>query len=289
LLVSRQIGGFFYGKGMASKLEVDIPQPKRNPDGEAQVYYTLYYNCAINNRKNVLQEHIEDSPGKSRSSLIERVYPYISSLRKDSLVLDLGAGRQIFEKEYEDKYGKPECDIITLDIAKIPKERLLAKDYQHVLATGRALPFKNETFAALISNMAFDFMLPETLTQLHRVIKQGAWIFLNLHHPSLTDYDIDTEIARLNRQMKYKKNIKPQKILQLAVYQYHKHLRDNRLLFETEDQIRKVFGIGGFEVKGIEIKSDQNNKWWEVDLRKLSSSERESLSSEGSIFDSKNR
>jgi ubiquinone/menaquinone biosynthesis C-methylase UbiE len=263
---------------MSSKLELEwkspIPNPENNPDGESIAFYTGFYNFQGTNRKNKAQENREDSPDKSRSALIERVYPYIHSLPKESFVLDLGAGRQIFEKEYEEKYGKPACNIITVDSANIPKTRLLTKGYPHIQASGRSLPFANEVFDATISNMAFDFMLPEGLAELYRVSKQGAFVFLTLHHQSLLNYDIDNKLRKLTRNINHKAqgqgHINERTKLQLGVYLYHVYLRDNKMLFETKDQIREFFNAGGFDTKRIDVKSDPADKWWEVDLVKQS-------------------
>lgn len=273
--VSRQIGGFFSGKIMAlSKLELDwkssIPHPSHDLDLESFVFYSLYYGFNGVDRKNRLWDNKEDSPDESRASLIKKVHPHISSLPEGSFVLDLGAGRQIFEKEYEDRYGRPKCNIVTVDIASIRKCRLLAQNYPHLQASGRSLPFPNEIFDIVISNMAFDFMLPQALPELYQIVKPGGAAFLNLHHPSLVNYDIDREKHKLMRSLRGKKTIPVQKALQLAVYSHHKYLRDNRLLFETPDQIVEAFGTAGFEVKQVRIKSDTDNfnKWWEVDMVK---------------------
>lgn len=257
-----------------SKLELgwksSIPHPGHNPDGESLAYYSLYYGFNGVNRKNKLWENKKDSPDESRTSLIKKVHPHISSLSHEGFVLDLGAGRQIFEKEYEDKYGRPKCSIVTVDIANIPKYRLLAQGYQHLQASGRSLPFHNEKFDIVISNMAFDFMLPQALPELYRIIKPGGAAFLNLHHPSLVNYDIKQKLHKLMRSFRCKKIIPEQKELQLAVYRYHGYLRDKRILFETEDQIVEVFTTAGFEIKQIEVESDAHNlnKWWEVDITK---------------------
>jgi len=268
-----------------------IPHPGYNPDGESRAFYSLYYNYHGRNRKNNILENREDSPDESRRSLLRRVYPFISSLPKESFVLDLGAGRQIFEKEYEDKYGnKPICHIITVDIADIPKDRLLAKDCPHVQATGQSLPFRDEQFDAVISNMAFDFMLPlpQATTELYRITKGNASIFLNLHHPSLVNYDIDRELSKVARKMRHKhqnRKTNNEKLrLKTAVFLHHKHLRDNRLLFETDDQIVRCFSDGGFDIKSIEIKSDSNDKWWEVDLAKKTMANKKHLEPSGTIF-----
>lgn len=265
-----------------------MPHPGHNPDGESHAFYTAYYNYSGRDRKNKEWENKDDSPDESRASLIKRVHPFIDSLPKGSTVLDLGAGRQIFEKEYEDKYGKPSCQIVTLDIAGIQTNRLLVHGYPHIQASGRQMPFPDEQFNAVVSNMAFDFMLPEALLELQRIAKSGASIFLNLHHPSLVNYDIDRELNRVARKMRhegqFRKANKEKLRLKRAVFLHHKHLKDNRLLFETHDQIARYFSEGGFDIKSIELKSDSNDKWWEVDLAKQTRTPRESLEPNGTIF-----
>src|SRR3989344_444950 len=139
---------------------------KYNPDKESHRFYTTHYNLTGRDSKNREWENREDSPDESRASLIERVYPHISFLTEEDIVLDLGAGRQIFEKEYEDKYGKPSCQIVTMDIAEIQTNRLLTQVHTHIQASGRRMPFRNESFDTVVSNMAFDFMLPEALPEL---------------------------------------------------------------------------------------------------------------------------
>lgn len=270
------------------RLELDMPHPGYDPDGESRVFYTAYYNLIGRNGKNKEWENRDDSPDESRASLIRRTHPFIDSLPKGSRILDLGAGREIFEKEYDDTYGKPKCQIIAMDIARIPEERLLAHGYPHIQASGRQMPFPDEQFDAVISNMAFDFMLPEALPELQRVAKPGASIFLNLHHPSLLKYDIDEELNKVTRKMRYetqsrKTNYKKLR-LKRAVFLHHKHLRDNNLLFETHDQIEIYFCEGGFDVTSVEIKSDPSDKWWEVDLVKPLRFSRESLEPNGTIF-----
>lgn len=265
-----------------------MPHPGHDPDGESRVFYTAYYKFSGRNRKNKEWENRDDSPDDSRASLIKRVHPFIDSLPQGSVVLDLGAGRQIFEKEYEDKYGKPPCRIVSMDIASIPKDRLLADGYPHIQASGRQMPFPDEQFDAVISNMAFDFMLPDALPELQRVAKSGASIFLNLHHPSLVNYDIDREQSKVARKMRHEgqfRRTNNEKLrLKRAVFLHHKHLKDNRLLFEIPEQIEEYFSEGGFEVANVEIKSDLSDKWWEVDLVKPTETLRESLEPAGTIF-----
>lgn len=274
------------GKIMALlRLELNMPYPG-DPDKEARVFYTAYYLFSGRDGKNREWENTDDSPDESRTSLIKKTHTLIDLLPKDSRVLDLGAGRQIFEKEYEDNFGRPKCKIIAVDIANIPKENLLADAYPHIQASGRQLPFSNDSFDAVVSNMAFDFMLPEALPELQRVAKPGASIFLNLHHPSLLKYDIDHELAKVKRKMRFESKFSKryEKLkLRKTVLSHHRHLRNNGLLFETHDQIAKYFTDGGFNIKSIDIKHDSSNKWWEVDLIKPDS-QKVPLAHTGTIF-----
>lgn len=273
---------------MALLKELNIPHPGYNPDGESHAFYTAYYNFSSRNKKNREFENREDSPDESRESLIQRVHPFIEDLPKGKRVLDLGAGREIFEKEYEDRYSKPKCTIVPVDIAKISRERLLTNGYPHIRATGRSLPFRNDSFDLVISNMAFDFMLPEALPELHRVTKNGALIFFNLHHPSLLNYDIDDKHAQVSRKIrneyKFRKKSNEKLELKRAVFLHHRHLRDNKILFESDYQIRKFFREGGFYVSSVDIKADLRDKWWEVDLVKQILHEKQILKPTGVIF-----
>ncbi len=257
---------------MALLKELIIPHPRYDPDGELNAFYTAYYKFSRKNQKNMECENREDSPDESRESLIKRVHPFVEFLPETSIVLDLGAGRQIFERGYEDAYGRPKCQIVSVDIANIRKEQLLAQDYPHIQVSGRNMPFRDEVFEIAISNMAFDFMLPEVLPELHRVTKPGAQVFLNLHHPSLVQYDINRELTQVSRKIKYEekygKKSDDKLRLKRAVFLYHRYLRDSKVLFETDDQIKCYFNNGGFEVLFVNLQSDLRDKWWEVDLIK---------------------
>ncbi|MBI2049546.1 methyltransferase domain-containing protein [Candidatus Roizmanbacteria bacterium] len=272
---------------MALLRELNI-SPRHDPDGESQAFYSAFYNYSSRDEKNRERENREDSPDESRASLIQRVHPFIEALPEGMRVLDLGAGREIFEKEYEDTYVKPKCEIVPLDIAEISKERLLTKDYPHIRATGRSLPFKKDSFGMVISNLAFDFMLPEALPELNRVIKPGGLIFLNLHHPSLLRYDIDNELVQTLRKIghdrKFKRKVSEKLLLKRAVLLYHRQLRDDKSLFESEGQIKSYFTNGGFDVLTVGTKSDLRDKWWEVDLVKKLPSQVQPLNPNGVIF-----
>lgn len=203
----------------------------------------------------------QDSPDKSRHSLKRRARKYFANLPTAVFVLDLGSGRRIFEKEYFCSFGPPNYEIVTLDFAEIDRNQLLVDrpNLFHIRADGKKLPFNNECFSGAVSNMAIDFMLPEALDELQRVLKAGSVVLINLHHPSLIPEDINDVLK--NKSLSSRKKV---------VLTFWKYLKDDHVLFESEEQIRKVFKSAGFEVNNVQEARDKTDRWWEVDMVKTS-------------------
>lgn len=201
----------------------------------------------------------EDSPTQSRLSLARKSRSIISGLGSRDYVLDLGAGRQIFEREYEGYYPQPACKIVTVDIAQIRRRQLLARfgDISHVRASGNQLPFNDGTFSLVVSNMALDFMPENTIDELHRVMRRGSVGLVNLHHPYLIPKDLDTKLKRGNLTERQKR-----------VYEFWKYLRENNVLYSDEFEILNKFFLHGFDVKGIDRVVKRNDTWWEVEVIK---------------------
>jgi len=89
----------------------------------------------------------------------------------------------------------------------------------------------------------------------------------------------------MRHEGQFRKTNKEKLRLKRAVFLHHKHLKDNRLLFETQDQIKAYFDEGGFDTTRVEIKSNQSDKWWEVDLVKSSTIVRKPFPLAGVVFD----
>ena len=202
----------------------------------------------------------QDSPDSSRTSLTRRAKHLLSQLTEEESVLDLGAGRQIFEREYARSYGKPTCQIVTFDIAKLRKRQLLTSSFRasHIRGNGERLPFKNESFSLVLSNMALDFMPEIAIDELYRVVKPNGHVFINLHHPDLIPENLDELLN--NKKLKKQER---------SVYEFWKFLRDNDKLLQDPDEIRTKFFSRGFRIIRLNEATDNRDKWWEVDLVKI--------------------
>ncbi len=228
------------------------------------------------------QNDFEDSPEQSRISMAKRTHQALQSLPSSAVALDVGSGIQVTQALYEKTYGIPSQRVITLDYAETDieegktisiKDRLMAPDFEHTIASGTHLPFPDEAFSLLTSNMALDFMPIASLGEVQRVLKQGARVILNMHHPNLIPSDLNFQINLFDKQMSYKeKHSKPlsrrQKMKRTAFNQMST-LRDEKILYESEDQIRSAFEPLGFEIERIEEVSDRKDTWWEVDMTKM--------------------
>lgn len=224
-------------------------------------YYSEYY-----------QECKEDSPDRARRSLIRRLNSHLSSLPKNPLVLDIGSGRQILEYEYKRQFGKPfPCKIITLDIANLSQKQLLT-DYPHIQADCSHLPLADNSVEMVISNMALDFMPPEAIQEVNRILVPDGHALFNFHHPNLIPEDLETRIEKILRKIRKKtnRNGTPRKswLRELDVLEHHKNLRENHVLYTSVNQIKEMFARHGFKTLRACEESDLNEKWWEADMIK---------------------
>lgn len=200
-----------------------------------------------------------DSPEQTKTSLLERSASHILSLREDDVIIDIGSGPQIIPRQLK-SYGHPKCRIVTVDMADIPKHKLLMRDRSnvaHVRADGSKLPFQDESFSLAVSNMALDIMPREAIPELSRVLKPGAKAFLNLHHPFLIPENLD----ELLLDPKIKKN-------QKRALDFWQHLKKNGILFNNQAEIVNSFASAGFNIVRVEEANNSSDKWWEVDLVK---------------------
>jgi len=237
-----QTGGFFVGK---MQIETRIGPGTQE---KMSSFYTRYY-----------VSEKQDSPNKSRVSLRGRLQRASSSHPSGALVLDMGAGRQVLEKEYAQAHGRCDLAFISVDIASISRRHLLASTTaSHVRASGAHLPFDDGVFDIAVSGMALDFMPPEAITEAYRVLVNRGGLLLNLHHPSLISEKLD-DIAKRKSLSQRTKDI-------LAFFKY---LRDHSILLENITEIQQVFGGHGFEVERVAEASDSVDRWWEVDMRKM--------------------
>lgn len=244
---------------------------KLNQGNVAEVnraFYSAFYELEDN-----------DSPDNSRLSLITRLHTYVSFLPQKAIVLDLGSGKQILEKEYSHYLKKkklsPNCQIITVDIAKIQRNQLLSKQpwHQHIRADGEKLPFTDSSFDIVVSNMALDFMNKTAIKEVVRVAKKGSPAFFNFHHPALIPTNLDEMIAecrrKISKKVGYGGKISTNKELTLKSLLHHRYLKDNSVLFQNTDQIKNSLTSYGFFVVSVCEGVSPGDRWWEADVYKI--------------------
>jgi len=231
-----------------------------SPQGETIDEYLLRTNRRFFSRSYANYSYKSDSPEQSRISLLKNSRMLISELNESDCVLDLGAGKQVFERQYFNAYGKPSCNIVTLDIAELDKYQLLVGGHErttHIIANGAILPFNHDVFSLIISNMALDFMPDSAKKEVYRVLKPGGHALINLHHPFLIPDNIDDLLN--NRKLKEGCRIR---------LEFWKYLKEHGILFESSEKIRGTFTNYGFTVDKIAEVGDGRDKWWEVELNK---------------------
>jgi ubiquinone/menaquinone biosynthesis C-methylase UbiE len=253
-----------------AKIRVVIPNPSNDPVGSEKVFYTNFY-----------KDHTDDSPEGSRLSLIKRARPLIETLEEGEWVLDVGAGRQILEKEYLQNYPAPKAKILTFDIADLKSEQLLAEDKEnvfHIRGNGARLPFPDESISLAISNMAFDFMPKKARSELFRVTKPGASILFNLHHSSLVSTQninsIEEHMRKLSRKIFMHGDRQTPKVTSLKkehkmagdILIHRDYLKKSKKLSDCEEQVRQTFQR--FEIQKVALGQNINGTWWEVDMKK---------------------
>jgi len=233
-----------------------IPRPGDPHDNEE--FYSLYYN--------VTKE--PDSPLQTRLSILKKLKREVSKLQEEDYVLDLGSGRQTLEADYKKRYGEPKFRFVTLDKARIGQNQLLAdmSNLDHVQASGSSQPFKKETFSVVLSNMALDFMPPETMKEVHLALKPGGRVFVNLHHPRLVS-DIDEPKIIYPSRNRSKKDL-AKRVLLKASKDYKKYLKENDMLYKSHDEIKEAFGRVDLVVDQVLLKKSASDNWWEVDAHK---------------------
>ena len=227
-----------------------------DPVEESHEFYSWFYT-----------KNKDDSPDDSRILLQRRLGRYIAKFGEDDCMLDLGAGRQALEKGYIAPRGKvPPFKIVTLDIAELSRKQLLADRYgvMHVKANGSQLPFYNDQFSLVVSNMALDFMPRDAISEAYRVLRPGHYAIVNLHHPSLIPANLDELLE--NEKIAGRQRNKFRKSWEVLLF--WKYLRDNSILFANSNEIRARFGEIGFEIKSVDETKTQTDTWWEVDLFK---------------------
>ncbi len=153
-----------------------------------------------------------DSPVESRKSMAKKVIGEVVHNRARN-ILDIGAGPGDVEgkiiggikSSLVTKGLLPALHLVSLDIATIPSHRLIApKSRQHVRADSRQMPFSNETFDVVFSNLSIDMLrrfgaddYDKAMAETARVLKMGgsALLFFHPHELFRTLSDLNKDDA----------------------------------------------------------------------------------------------
>jgi SAM-dependent methyltransferase len=215
-----------------------------DPDKHLKKFYTQLY----------ASQEKHDSPDESRNSIIRRIKEFILRGQvSPPRVLNIGSGPQAIEKQMLTRtqgalLKQKNIEFVTIDLADIASSDLLSRDIEkvkHVRANAVNLPFADQSFGLVVSNHAIDFCpQEEAFKEVHRVLNtRGKGIFY-LHHPSM--------LKEMSRNPEVK-----------VFWQY---LKNNSILFSTEEDIIKFLEKVGFTATEISLNSDEmrTDTWWEV-------------------------
>jgi ubiquinone/menaquinone biosynthesis C-methylase UbiE len=209
------------------------------------------------------RSHKHHSPEKSRVSLMRRMHNEMLKLGPNDWVLDVGSGRQSLERQYHSDYGRPDCNVVTIDIARILKSDLLATrsvGANHVRADGNSLPFGDNTISLVVSNMALDFLGESAIEELDRVVKPGGHVLANLCfsylNPPKYIFDPQNPEERHRALRREEDNINF----------WYRFLEQHNILIKDPSEIGPRFSRHGFTAERIE----PVDVWWEADMIKPS-------------------
>ncbi len=211
-----------------------------------------------------------DSPNKSRQAMAREMRDCMATQPlQPGRILELGSGPQALLKHLI-SFAKPllkDVQYVTVDIAPIDISRLLVikslvengifdinkplkSKVIHMQANGAHIPFADNAMGMLVSNMALDFMPPQTLTECARVLHPGGPALFNIHHPSMI-----ADSSLLDAQPRVR-----------AFWEY---LKENHVLFENKDQIAHRLSQAGLTPQVIEEQADKHDVWWHVSATKM--------------------
>ncbi len=194
-----------------------------------------------------------DSPEFSRIRMIRYLASELSARGEKVKILNVGAGRQSLEKQFLTAYRRmgwiKNLSFVTVDIANIIQYKLLAahsSTVRHVQANALQLPYPDDTFDFVISNLAIDFLPHSAIGEASRVLKKEGDAVFHFHHPTLTDNP----------------PVHP------SIVAFWSYLRTNNVLFQNEQQIHETLQQYGLQTHSTHIATDGIDRWWEVHAKK---------------------
>jgi len=217
--------------------------------------------------KSVLQEHYtkeytdrrekNDSPDKSRVAIIRRIKDVLRTWIPTNMVLDIGSWPQSVEREmFMNKKKIAEIlklhNFITLDQAYIPVEALWASkkniNVTHIRWDAHQLPFWDEHFWLIYSNLAIDFCEKEAFLEAYRVLSYWWTALFNFHHP----FTIPENPEKIKDNTKI----------------FWTYVKQKWHLFDSEDSIISFLDWIGFRDIKVRLIETIDDKRWEVSAKK---------------------
>ena len=227
-----------------------------------EIYTQLYRNPLVNS----------DSPYEAQKQMARAIVDILRASESPKKILHIGAGTGQMEKEMLASYSQnSDRELLkaslfcTLDIATINVRKLASyrrTQVHHVQADGSLLPFPDESFDIVVSNMALDFMPKEAVDELARVAKGGSNFILTLHHPIMMQ-QILKDISNLKTKLSNKQKV------------FLEDFFDNKM-FRSKKDIAFTLLKRGLICKQISHRKteralQQNDHWWFVYGYKYSS------------------
>jgi SAM-dependent methyltransferase len=209
-------------------------------------------------------------PPDSNPHLVARARGKIPFLAPADVILDIGSGRQHFVSllNGSPSFPAPPNRFITLDITPIDAVNLTKRpNVSHTRADATKLPFGDNTIGLIASNMAADYVQDRESfdKELFRVLKLDHSAILTLMRPSMFSENPEHFIDKL------------ESVRDIHDYLLTRFLIDNRVLTNSETEIRQRFMKQGFEVVDVvqrvqggvdPIRHPMAPSWWEVELKK---------------------
>ncbi len=205
----------------------------------------------------------DDSPFESRQGMISSMVGWMLNHPEGGRLLDIGSGPQALEGDLRIRMlgnsnlrGRiSQYPITTFDLSSIPQNRLLhhkKKPLQisHFQADATSIPIDNESISLAVSNLAIDFAGRTVYSEVSRILRTDGDFIFHFHHPFLWhDIDLDSSIGEVQK--------------------FWKFLRDNNILFSSQEEIERTLSSQGLAPSSIDIINLQNRgfeteRYWRV-------------------------
>lgn len=201
-------------------------------------------------------------PADARTSLLRRARPALKELAATEWALDLGAGRQVVEKQMlSNKNHGIKANIATIDIASLTRKQLLrrnAGNVHHARGDGTNLPYPDASFSVVISSMGLELMPFDAISELARVMRPDGKAFLNVLDPSVSSSKRDLVAMP-------KRNRRTTESDRRAQDFWDHYARPDNVFNKGEAAIRLALAEHGLNTERIETIEGRGSAWIEIE------------------------